>query len=260
MNEIKTYNPEWIGGFIEPYSKAGKVIQDCADEAGIKTFFFAYENLSNNFIRYPDEVTINYPVIQRADIILCGNKIIQKFMNVFKAKRTEVIPHTGIETNLFRILDDEVTYMEGIFVGRDVYEKGWDYVDRYLNYPKYRVEKPVHFLKDSGMCKFYNSGKVFVHASLRTPFWLEQLGYVIPEALSCGRAVIMSKYGSQVEWFSKAPGVVVYDPLNEDSMKEAFEKAKEYYPNTEGRKWVIENFSNEVIARKYEKIFKEISK
>jgi len=253
--QIDLHKPDWIGGFVEPYSKVATIIQKIADESGVKTFFFAYENLSNNFLYYPENIQANMPTIAQADLILCGNTISEKFMKTLGAKRTKVIPHTGIDTNFFRILDIKPKY-EGIFLSRKVPEKGWEQINRSLNQSSFRVYTPTSFVPISQIPEFYNSGKVFVHASLRTSKWLEQLGYVIPEALSCGRSVIMSKYGSQLDWFSDAPGIVIYDPLDETSTREAFDHALSKYPNHEGREWVLKNFSNEVIANKYYDLLK----
>lgn len=254
FEQIDRYKPDWIGGFVEPYSTAGAIMQKVADEAGVKTFFFAYENVVNNFFDYPPLIKSFFPIIEKADLILCGNTQAQKFMDTLGAQKTVLVPHTGIEEDFFNIMPDVRKTFAGIFLGRDVPEKGWELIQKALNNMTGMTKafRPAYFIPEEEIPEFYNKGKLFIHASLRTRTWMEQLGYVIAEALGCGLNVMMSKYGSQVEWFKDAPGVIIYDPLDPESINSAFNvMMKKPSPNVEGRKWIEENFSNKVVADKY---------
>ena len=255
LEQIDKYKPIWIGGFVEPYSVSGAILQKCAKETGVKTFFFSYENVSNNFFRYPSQIKSLLTNIPKADLILCGNKNAQKFMNVYGAKKTEFIPHTGVDTDFWKFDNTVQKIYDGIFLGRKVPEKGWELIEKHIK-GKEIVFAPDHYIPDNKIVEFMNRGKYFVHSSLRIPTWKEQLGFVIAEALACGLPVMMSKYGSQVEQFANVPGVIIYDPLDKESTLFAIQHCKSKGHNYKGREWIIENFSNEVISKKYYEVLK----
>jgi glycosyltransferase involved in cell wall biosynthesis len=76
---------------------------------------------------------------------------------------------------------------------------------------------PLHEMPD-----VYRSGDIVVLPSLETPYWREQFGFNLVEAMSCGRAVVASATG-EIPWVVGRGGVLV-DTRSPSSVSSALEQ------------------------------------
>jgi len=199
-------------------------------------------------------------------------------------KEVKVIPN-GVDTNLFRpkpelrkkmrkligIEDKKVILSVGRVVGWKGYQlvikalkvlpEDWCYIlvgeGEYLEKLKglakeLEVEKRVFFLgakKNEELPKYYAVGDVFVQPSIGH----EAFGITIIEAMACGLPVVGSKSGGIKELIKNGYNGYLFEIGSVKDLVQKVNKAledKETF-GTNGRKFVLENFSWEVIAKRF---------
>jgi glycosyltransferase involved in cell wall biosynthesis len=112
--------------------------------------------------------------------------------------------------------------------------------------------------KKEELVKWYQKATIFVCPSLSEPF-----GIVNLEALSCETPVIASKVGGIPEVIQNNKNGLLVQPGNPKQLAEAIqfllddERLREKY-GEEGRRMVLQQFSQEVIAKKILEIYNEL--
>lgn len=127
---------------------------------------------------------------------------------------------------------------------------------------KLGIEKNVKFLgfiDYNKMPTYYNLADVLCLPSIPMPTWQEQFGYVMFEAMACGKPVIASTTGAIPEFITPETGILV-PPADYIALYDAIIKMHEFNGNFEQntRKYVEKNFDAVKIAQKMVEIYKTI--
>lgn len=242
---VYDFNPDIIYSMTEFWQVQAWRSRRWAKSLSAKLVYFFWENL-----RHPDERQRD--LIAGADLVVCGNKECQDIVGPY-AQITAVMLQVGIDTSLFRPIDTPKKY-DLIFAGRHVPEKGMDYVME-LN-ARYNVFIPTGKSYEEMPC-CYNQAKCQVVPSLDVPFWKEQWPACAAESLACNVPVVAFSSGSIFSNYHTCEHVVFTTPNNLRQLIEDIEFVLEHQIKG-GREWVMENMSNEVIAKKLIAEFEKI--
>jgi glycosyltransferase involved in cell wall biosynthesis len=232
-------------------------------------------------------------VLRNSKGIIAGNLDAKKIIleNGFK-KRIEILPISGIGNNFYkytlkRIKELKKTYgLENkkvvLFLGRLTAEKGveeildsvetvsnevpevlflfvgsGDYSEKAKSFVKKRkIGQYVKFIENIDYEKvphIMNIANLFVYPSRKTPYWEEQFGFSIPEALSCKVPVISTNTGAIPEFFGKYIKV-----LNEQDSKNLARSTIKILKKGSAQEIYKGEYSLENVARKTAKFFKQI--
>lgn len=243
---LEKFDPDVLYVFQEPGSL---VAQDCADMAYMKALF-VWDNLVTSYTPFALEVLTHY------DLVVCGNDSAENIVKKVN-HNTVILPQVGVDTVHFQARpvkrDTSVAY-----IGRATPEKG---VDKLLiAWPTTRVLAWQDYLQ---LPWWYSMCQIVVSYSQDAPQWREQAPpYVSVEAICCGAFSIVSDAGSIPFWHREYakyagtnPGVVIVSQNSIAALKNAIaywvnhEEARELRASA-GRKWVEENLSSKVIAKR----------
>ena len=232
---VRKINPDIIYYQGEPWSFMALKCAIISKIKKIPLFVYTFENLQQVYNRRDKKFfyfnrLLEFFVLKNTKGIIAGNKDAKKLIKKrgFKGK-IFILPISGISENLFNNLNKkDKTKM--LFVGRVVKEKGIDEIfdalkdfkgknkdfvleiigdgeDRIYFEKKSMnlgLRNNVHFIGQkeySSIPKYMKGTKIFFYPSRRSPFWEEQFGFSIAEALSCGCEIITTKTGAIPEWF-----------------------------------------------------------
>lgn len=113
----------------------------------------------------------------------------------------------------------------------------------------------LNWMKNDELPALLNSADVFVYPSVPLGGWEEQFGYAMAEASACDVPVVASRTGSIDEVVIDGKSGILVEPKNPERLAEAVNKivsnqelAKQM--GEYGRKYIIENFSHQVVAQK----------
>lgn len=244
--DIFAFHPDIIYSMTEFWQVQAWRSKRWANALGAKLVYFFWENL-----RVPDERQRN-KIISAADLIICGNSECQDIVRP-SANRTVVLPQVGIDTDRFKPMATLGKH-DIIFVGRHVPEKGYDIVLELTD--SYDVLTPFDVSYED-MAVWYNKAKIQVVTSLDTQTWKEQWPACIGESLACNVPVIAFDSGSIRSNYGASPNVYFVNPGEYEVLKHSIQVALEG-EITGGRDWVLENLSNEVIAKKLIEEFEKL--
>ena len=128
------------------------------------------------------------------------------------------------------------------------------------------LESQVHFIPwiaNDRLPEIYNSCDIFLYPSIPYQGWEEQFGYSIAEASLCELPVISTKSGSIYEAVKNGTTGYLIPPDNQAALTDAMvrladdrELRKRLGRN--GRIFIVENFSNTIIADKLRNLFKSL--
>jgi len=123
--------------------------------------------------------------------------------------------------------------------------------------------KFIPWVANEDLPHIYNSADVFLYPSIPHEGWEEQFGYSIAEASLCGLPAISTKSGSIDEVLVDGKTGIMVTPNNKEELKLAMEKLindqelrKQLGEN--GRKYIAESFSHELIAQKLYNLFQKV--
>ena len=231
-----------------------------------------------------------------ADGAICGMQKAKNILMSFQPKfPVEAFLHAGFNTERFKPLPISRLNLDKfvfLFVGALSYRKGVhlaleSLVELKKKYPnlylvivgsgeyaenlKFKVEslkltnevKFISWMANEDLPKIYNSADVFLYPSIPYEGWEEQFGYSIAEASLCGLPVISTKSGSIDEVLKDGQTGLMVAPNNREELKNAMEKLindpqlrRKLGEN--GREYVKNNFSHQVIAEKLYNLFKKV--
>lgn len=148
-----------------------------------------------------------------------------------------------------------------VIVGSGEYEKELKEKVRSLDLNE--MVKFIPWLPNEDLPNVFCSADVFVYPSIPYQGWEEQFGYSIAEASLCGLPVISTKTGGINEVIQEGRTGFMIKPNDSQELSQAIEKIIQ---NPElgrmfgqyGRDYIVENFSNRVIAHKLYELFKHI--
>jgi len=281
---IHNLDPDIVFCYQEPWSVSTYYAM-CAAKMFKKPFgFFTWENI-RRLLPSPYR-RIQADVIHGSDLIVAGNTEASRIMldtgGDFVVKELQ----TGLDTNLLvptpkLILEEKIEPRKLLFIGRLVKEKGIEVIlrafdkldDNYiLHFTGGRGEmEPVikshpEFGKRISMSgwvdykrvpKVYSWGDVSLMPSIDTEIWREQCGYVVGESLLCFLPVVTTFSKSIAEWW-KLPDVNFIQQNDADMLADILSKDELYHEAKEGRKAVIEKYSNEIIGQNYIDMMEEV--
>jgi glycosyltransferase involved in cell wall biosynthesis len=158
-------------------------------------------------------------------------------------------------------LKNEFNNLHFIVIGSGEYEDSLK-----LKVKNLKLENMVTFIPwmdNKKLPEVFNSADVFVYPSIPHEGWEEQFGYSIAEASLCGLPVISTKTGGIDEVLINGKTGIAIDPDNVSELKNAMirlitnrDLSKEYGQN--GRQFIIDNYSNTIIAKKIYDLFKKV--
>jgi len=148
-----------------------------------------------------------------------------------------------------------------VIIGEGPYKSYLEILSEKLN-----ISRNVHFLgphSHSEMPIYYNIADIVVLPSIPTKNWVEQFGFVLIEAMSCGKPIVASNSGAIPEVVKNNFSGLLFKP---GDFKELAEKIKYLVENEDvrinmgrfGRDFVVRNFSHEVIAPRIEKFYRNL--
>lgn len=158
-------------------------------------------------------------------------------------------------------LKEKYSHLYFLIIGSGSYEENLKQRAKELN-----LEEMVQFIPwmpNEDLPDVYNLAEVFLYPSIPHDGWEEQFGYSIAEASLCGLPVISTKTGSIGEVLIDGETGLMVPPDNVLELKIAMEKLindselrKQLGEN--GRKYIIENFSHQIIAQKLFNLFQKV--
>jgi len=251
---IKEFNPDIIYTQNEPWQWQTARSMRWAKRLGCKHVIFTWENLP-----MPVQAS-ERKVITESDLIVCGNQGARKRMWQY-AKKTTILPQVGVDCSLFKKMPEIGKVADLVFVGRKTPEKGYNMILDISN--GYSVYIPPN-LPYEEMPSVYNRALIHVAPSYALPRWMEQNSpFSNVEALACEVPCITTRSGAIPEYLEDCRGAVLIPEKDEEALKDAIdhllsdkEGLKEM--GRDGREWVLENYSNEVIAKKLIESLEEV--
>jgi len=264
---VQKFRPDVFWMVEEPWTCFALQGLNLAKRYGFKYGIFSWENIAKDFGNFFGG--IERIVLDECDFIVAGNEECEEVLlskGGEKAKIT-IMPMVGVDTSIFMPMGIEKRY-DTIYVGNHLTWKGLPYIESVVrelglkhlwvgegNYqPIYGDRAGYGLYLD--LPKYYNSARLAIHFSLKTPHWKEQFNYVSLESLACGLPIIVERTRVMEEIFS---GCEAVNFVEEGDVKGLREKTKELLAKDEselkdlgriGRNFVKTRYDNEVIAER----------
>jgi len=201
--------------------------------------------------------------LEKYDVVICGNPEAEALAKPWNP-HTVLMLQVGVDTDHFQARPDVERNIDVAYAGRIASEKGLPYLQR--AWPTVKILDWKDFKE---LPWWYSQVKVIVAYSQDVPWWKEQApNYVVLEALLCGCRAITSDTNAMEYWLNNCPGVVMvsgHDQSDDtlrmdrvDRLREGIQRALEVEIENEGRQWVIDKFSNQVVAKKLLEVLYEM--
>jgi glycosyltransferase involved in cell wall biosynthesis len=246
---IKNFEPDLMLTYAEWWQyQAIRSTRWAEFSINVPHVLFVWENLKKPKLEHKR-------LLNKQALVICGSKkaeeIVKPYCNTF------VLPQVGVRSDIFTI-DGREREKLVLFVGREVREKGIEFVDK-LERDGYSVAR-AKGISYRDMPSFYNKGCVLIVPSLTTPDWMEQYApFASIEAMLCGTPVVAFKSGAIEEWISSSPSKLVREG---DYLE--LKKWVDYYLNKwnldlaeKCREWAL-FLNHENIAREYIYVLREV--
>jgi len=245
---IRDFSPDWLYIQDEPGSE---IIKEAVDWKAKKRAAFTWEN-----VRLKETL-----ILGKYDLVVCGNPEAEALVRIWNSN-TALLLQVGVDINHFQARPSIARDIDVAYIGRMVPEKGLPYLSQ--AWPAVKFMAGIDYEE---IPWWYSQAKVVVAYSQDTPHWKEQApNYVVLEALSCGCKAVVSTTPAMVYWLEGCPGVIQVEGhtyLGENGfslqrvsqLKDGIQRALAMEIGDEGRQWVVEKFSNPVVARKLVEVF-----
>ena len=182
--------------------------------------------------------------------MVCGNPEAEELVKPWNP-HTLLLLQVGVDTDHFQVRPGVERNVEVGYIGRPTKEKGLIYLLQ--AWPTAKILEWADFKE---LPWRYSQVRVIVAYSQDIPEWKEQApNYVVLEALSCGCNVVTSTTPAMSFWLKDCP-IGYRAELNpiletkEEALRKAIQKALNQEVDSKGRQWIIDNFSNVVVAEK----------
>ena len=270
---VKELAPDVIYIEEEPHTIQARECKKIAQKENIPYAVFSWENVVERNFGEPFN-SIEKEVIKSADVLIAGNEGAKRRLRARggEEEKISICPQTGVDTSLWSPKDIEKTY-DLVYHGRFAREKGVFYIQDVAK------ELGLEMLWVGGRSKAfiptYGTNAGLVDSYLKLPEWLsqakigvqfpyshngyaEQYNFGVAELMCVGLPVIISDNGSLKEVYGKSPAIVVHEEDVSSLKKEIQNLLKDEdlrkKLGREGREWVENNVSLEVIGKKLIKI------
>lgn len=287
-NIIKSIKPDIVHIEDEPFNLSTFQWVKAAKKIGSKIIFFTWQNIKKV---YPPPFSLfNRYILKNSDYAIVGNLDGAGILKQFGYnKPISIIPQNGVNGNIFspsKIKPHKSKIFRIIYIGRLVKEKGiGTLIDamKILNkkfcldiigngsYKKEMVTKIKKLKLDNikiiggipsyNVPKYIKRSSALILPSITTKRWKEQFGRVLIEAMACEVPVIGSNSG-------EIPNVIGDCGLifKEGDSNDLARKIELIYKNKSlatklgkiGRKRVVKNFTNRIIAKRTYDIYKKL--
>jgi len=244
------FKPDWL--YVQ--AEAGSLLAAKAPDWKVsRRALFVWENI---------ELKGELQELPKYDLVICGNPEAEALIKSHNPN-TALMLQVGVDTDHFRARPNVSRDIQVAYVGRPSPEKGLPYLSR--AWPTVKILDWKDFLE---LPWWYSQIQVVVAYSQDIPKWREQApNYVVLEALSCGARAVISDTTAMKYWLEGCPGVVIVEGHDQpddtiryerpDRLKEGIEYALAMeLLEDEGRRWVIDKFSNQVVAKKLLEVLK----
>ncbi len=129
------------------------------------------------------------------------------------------------------------------------------------------ISRRIHmlgFVKYSQMPEYYNICDVFCLPSTPAKGWLEQFGFVLMEAMACGKPVVSTTSGSIPEVVTHGKAGLLVAHSDSDALASALgelldDSAKRKRFGKAARELVLAQYDLDLVARKLAAVFKNVS-
>lgn len=249
---VVEFGPDWLYIQAEPESS---LAQEAYSWGDFKKALFTWENIQFR--------PVGYTVLDNYDLVICGNPEAQDLVKPWNSSNYLML-QVGIDTDHFQARPGIPRDTEVGYIGRATPEKGLPYLSR--AWPGVRI---LEFKDFRELPWWYSQIQVLVAYSQDMPWWKEQApNYVVLEALSCGCKVVTSDTASMKYWLEGCPGVAVVNGHDQpddtlqmervDWLRTGIEVALQGEDiNEKGRQWVIDRFSNPIMAKELLEVLKD---
>lgn len=234
-----------------------------------------------------------------SDGIICGNKKAVEIFKKYTNKPIANIPFSGIDTDFLKPFVAEKVFRDFnfrdkllfTFVGALEFRKGVHLVIEAFSevfkalpnahliiagtgdaeyekklvglIKKHNLETPItriSWLSHGELREMFAITDIFVYPSMSYKGWEEQLGYLLMEASSAGKAIISTNSGSVDEVIIDGKTGLLVKPDDYLELKDAMLKlAKDDHLRAElgynARQHILENFSYRIVAKKFAEFF-----
>ncbi|MBI2654824.1 glycosyltransferase family 4 protein [Candidatus Woesearchaeota archaeon] len=292
---IRKYNPEvihahWLipQGIIASMLKGDKkliVTIHGSDLFPLKNPFF--KSLQRNVLKSCDICTVNSEATK--------NELIKRFPEY---KNKAIIIPMGVDTQLFKKNDKlKISKYKNnkiiLFAGRLNEQKGAEYLIKAMAIVNKRIKNAkllvigegehkkelqkiayslnidnIEFLgpiNQRGLADYYNTADVFVLPSVTSRIGTESQGLVLLEAMSCGTPVIGTNTGGIPSIVKNNQTGILVNERNENELSNAITKIMSDRKllqklSTNGIKFVKNNYSWDIVAKKFDDLYKKMEK
>jgi glycosyltransferase involved in cell wall biosynthesis len=208
--------------------------------------FHTYEN-----IQLPNS---HNKIVEKSNFVIAGNTEAYNLMSKMR-QPDGILPIAGINTELFKP-EKSIKDIDVIYFGRYVPEKGVEYIKNIPGKSKEFIVLPQK--KYEYMPNFINRAKVSVQYPYSTPNWKEQFNSAIAESLSCNVPVVASNENAIKEYYGTCGDCFIIPPKQQEALNMMVTLVGDSTYPCYGRKYVLKNLDNTVIAKKLIKIFEEV--
>ena len=239
---------------------------------GLKHIVFSWQNVK---LLHSPLIKIN---LAFADGIVCGNQKCRALFQAVTDKPLMVIPLAGLDPNFWQPKPrQERSTVTFLFVGAMDYRKGVHVLlEAFRNVPHAKlvlvgsgsyeknIQHPIIPWADHARLKeLYQEADIFVYPSISHAGWEEQFGYSMAEASLMELPVVSTSTGSIDEIvINGKTGILVPEKdvfaLSQAMTELAENSEKRASMGSAGRAYIIEQYSNSVIAKKYHDFFKTL--
>lgn len=208
--------------------------------SGVNADFFRSQNKINSKKTYGLEDKIVYAFVGAISHRKGIHLIIQAFENIIK-----IIPEARL-----------------IIAGSGEYEANIDRLTK-----KHRLENYIMRMSWIGhkeLIKILSASDIFLYPSFPYGGWEEQFGYSMAEASLMELPVISTQSGSIEDIVINGETGLLVKPNDKDGLEEAMIKLGldsevRIKMGQAGRHYIVENFSNKIVAEKFYEFFKKIN-
>lgn len=253
-DKLKDFKPQIIYSQTELWTKQAERSLILANKFKSKLIYFVWENLRPLTPR-------EKKIAEYASLIICGNKEAEKLLHDVGYMKTIILPQVGISKNLFKQMSDIKKETDVLYVGRQVPEKGIDFISKACQKLKFTFN--ITSSKEyADMPKIYNKTKIFCSFPIDTSIWKEQSGsYTNIEATACKIPVVTSNAGAIPEYMGS--NVRICPQKNLEELTKALSEAMNASETTKdlvdkAYSNFLENFSTDVVAKKLFNTFKHL--
>lgn len=201
LRVVKSFSPDVIRVDAEWWQLVAFQVRYWSRRLGVPYVIFTWENLRRPWLEW------HRRVLRDAALVVAGNREAEELAGLYNDNVVRLF-QVGIRSDIFAPLKTCKQH-DLLFVGRWTPEKGVSFIDRLIE-DGYDVLKARNCRYEE-MPLLYNSSRVLLVPSIRTPSWMEQAPMAVVEAALCNLDVIAFDSGSMRGNFADTGAVYFVD-------------------------------------------------